>query len=104
MWKVEFESAKVEREVLRLMQSGSISTEDRLVITAWIRQVSFEGPEAVRGDKRWADHELEDDWDGFRSSCYSNRGRIIYRVEEKVIKILIARITPDHNYVKEKKK
>lgn len=103
MWHVEFESAKVEREILKLIRTGILSDDDRRVITAWIRQISFEGPESVRGDKRWADHELHNEWLGHRSSCYSNRGRIIYRVEAQIIKILIVRITSDHNYKREKK-
>lgn len=104
MWHVEFESSKVEQEIQKLIRSGVLSDDDRLVISAWIRQVTLEGPESVRGDRRWADHELHDEWQGYRSSCYSHRGRIIYRVEDKVVKILIARITPDHDYKKEKKK
>lgn len=98
MWAVEFESKEIEQEINELIRSGIISSEDRIVITTWIRQIGLEGPESVQGDKRWDDHELYDEWKGYRSSCYSFRGRIIYKVKNKVIIIQIARITPDHNY------
>ncbi len=74
-----------------------------MVIHAWIRQVTYHGPESIHGDTKWADHALSGEWDGYRSSAFSNRGRIIYQVVEKKILIQIARITPDHDYRKEKK-
>lgn len=98
MWKVEFESPKVEKEVDELVKKKWLSTEDRIVIAAWIRQISEEGPESIQSERRWDDHELYDSWAGYRSSCFSNSGRIIYKIEDQVIKILIARITPDHDY------
>ena len=98
MWKVEFESPKVEKEVEELIKKKILSTEDRIVISAWIRQISEEGPESIQNEKRWDDHELYDNWKGYRSSCFSNSGRVIYKIEDQMIKILIARITSDHNY------
>jgi mRNA-degrading endonuclease YafQ of YafQ-DinJ toxin-antitoxin module len=98
MWKVEFESHQAETEAERLINDGSLSLEDRRVITAWIRQVSLQGPDSIRRDKRWADHPLEREWKGYRSSAFSNKGRIIYRIEEKVVKVLIERITVEHDY------
>ncbi|MGB0454007.1 MAG: hypothetical protein ACPGJV_09870 [Bacteriovoracaceae bacterium] len=98
MWKVEFESPKVEKEVEELVKKKKLSSEDRIVIAAWIRQISEEGPESIQGERRWDDHELYDNWKGYRSSCFSNSGRIIYKIEDQVIKILIARITPEHDY------
>jgi mRNA-degrading endonuclease YafQ of YafQ-DinJ toxin-antitoxin module len=73
-----------------------LSQADQEVIHAWIRQISYHGPESIRVDKRWADHPLIKEWKGYRSSSFSNRGRIIYKIEEKVIKIKIARITDVH--------
>ena len=71
-----------------------------MVINSWIRQVTFHGPESIRGDYKWADHALSDEWNGCRSSAFSNRGRILYRIEEQIIKVLIARITDVHDYEK----
>jgi len=102
MWQVEFESSKVEKEVESLIKKGHLTSEDRIVILAWIRQISLKGPESVLGDKRWDDHELYQEWKGYRASCFSNSGRIIYKVEKEVVKILIARITADHDYKKKR--
>lgn len=101
MWKVQFESIKAQAEVEQLIKSGRIKKADEEVIAAWIRQIALQGPESIRADRKWADHDLEDEWIGYRSSAYSVRGRIIYRVEEKVVKIKIARITDVHDYKKE---
>lgn len=49
MWKVEFESHQAETEAERLINDGSLSLEDRRVITAWIRQVSLQGPDSPAG-------------------------------------------------------
>ena len=100
MWTVQFENMKIQAEVEKLIKSGRISKADEEVLAAWVRQMSSHGPESVRVDKKWADHELEGDWLGYRSSSFSVRGRIIYRIEEKVVKIKIARITDVHDYRK----
>ena len=101
MWQVEFESSKIEAETKKLLRSKKITDEDRLVISTWIRQISEEGPESIQTENRWDDHALTDKWKGYRSSCFSYSGRIIYKIEDKIIKILIARVTPDHDYKKD---
>ena len=61
------------------------------------------GPEALlnRPDK-WADHALTGQWSGFRSSSFGYRGRIIYKVENEIITVVVVRITPEHDYKKRK--
>ena len=103
MWKVQFENTKVQSEIEKLIKSGRLTKADEEVIAAWIRQIAMHGPESIRNDRKWADHDLEDNWKGYRSSAFSVRGRIIYRVEEKVVKIKVARITDAHDYKKEEK-
>ena len=103
MWSVEFASEEVEKEVASLMRARKISRSDQIVIHAWIRQITYHGPESVRGDAKWADHALTGEWVGYRSSAFSNRGRIIYRVFENKILIQIARITNEHDYRKKSK-
>jgi mRNA-degrading endonuclease YafQ of YafQ-DinJ toxin-antitoxin module len=103
MWKVQFENIKVQTEVENLIKKGRITKADQEVISAWIRQIALHGPESIRGDKKWADHPQEHEWLGYRSSSFSVRGRIIYGIEEKFIKIKIARITDTHDYRKGKK-
>ena len=98
MWKVEFETPETEAEASKMIQKGLLTTEDRRVISAWVRQMALQGPESIQKDKKWADHPLEDEWKGYRSSAFSNKGRIIYRVEEKTIKVLVERVTVTHDY------
>ena len=100
MWSVEFENSQVEKEVSLLIKSKKLTADDQAIIHAWIQQMSLHGPESIRGDFKWADHPLHGEWEGYRSSAFSNKGRIIYRIIEKKIVIKIARITDDHNYKK----
>lgn len=101
MWSVECESHEVEKSILKKMiQSQELSDSDMRVISMWIRQVTFHGPESIRGDFKWADHKLDNEWEGYRSSAFSNQGRIIYRIENQKVKVIIARITPAHDYRK----
>jgi mRNA-degrading endonuclease YafQ of YafQ-DinJ toxin-antitoxin module len=104
IWIVEFESSQVEKEIADLIKSKKLTAEDRAIIHAWIQQISLHGPESIRGDFKWADHPLIGEWEGYRSSAFSNRGRIIYRIVEKKIMIKIARITDSHDYKKGKKR
>ncbi len=102
MWKVEFETPQAEADAEEMIKTGVLTTEDRRVIAAWVRQIALQGPESVEKDKRWADHPLEKEWKGYRSSAFSNRGRIIYKIEEKVVKVLVERITKTHDYRRKK--
>ncbi len=104
MWLVEFENLSVEKEVAALIKAKKLTAEDQVIIHAWIRLVSAYGPESIRGDFKWADHALHGDWAGYRSSAFSNRGRIIYRIIDKKVVIKIARITDEHDYKKGRKK
>ena len=104
MWSVEFESPAVEKEITALIKTKKLTIEDQAIIHAWIRQISVHGPESIRGDFKWADHALQGDWVGYRSSAFSNRGRIIYRIVDKKVVIKIARITDEHNYKKGRNK
>ncbi len=104
MWSVEFESSAVEKEVTALIKSKKLTVEDQAIIHAWIQQISAHGPESIRGDFKWADHVLHGEWVGFRSSSFSNRGRIIYRIVDKKVVIKIASITDEHDYKKGRKK
>ena len=104
MWSVEFESTAVEKEAAALIKSKRLTADDQAIIHAWIQQISAHGPESIRGDFKWADHALHGEWVGYRSSAFSSRGRIIYRVVDKKIVIKIARITDGHDYKKGRKK
>ena len=98
------ETPEAERELKALIKSGVLSETDQFVIATWTRQVMFHGPESLRSESQWADHELIDEWKGYRSSSFSPAGRIIYRIEGKTVKVKVARITHDHNYKRGRKK
>lgn len=104
MWSVEFESSAVRKEVAALIKSKKLTAEDQAIIHAWIQQTSAHGPESIRGDFKWADHALRGELVGYRSSAYSNRGRIIYRIVDKKVVIKITRTTDEHDYKKGRKK
>lgn len=104
MWSVEFESSAVEKEVAALIKSKKLTAEDQAIIHAWIQQISAHGPESIRGDFKWADHAMHGEWQGCRSSGFSNRDRIIYRIVDKKVVIKIVRIADEHDYNKGRKK
>ena len=104
MWVVEFESLAIEKEVRALIKAKKLTLEDQAIIHSWIQQISVHGPESIRGDFKWADHALHSEWAGYRSSAFSSRGRIIYRIIDKKVVIQIARITQEHDYKKGRKK
>ena len=104
MWSVEFESPTAQKEVEALIKLKKLTEEDQAIIHAWIQQITLHGPESIRGDFKWSDHALDGEWNGYRSSAFSNRGRIIYRILEKKVVIKIARITDKHNYQKGRRK
>ena len=51
---------------------------------------------------KWRDHPLTREWSGYRASCFSLEGRIIYRIldEDEIEVCEIERITPNHDYSK----
>lgn len=104
MWSVEFEGPSVQKEVEALIKAKKLSPEDQGIIHAWIQQITYHGPESIQGDFKWADHALENEWEGYRSSSFSSKGRIIYRIVEKKVLIKIAPITDEHDYKKGHKK
>jgi len=101
MWKVEF-TEKAEKQIIELIAEGKISEMDRQLIGDWIRIVKMNGPKVLQAEKHWNDHPLEREWFGHRSSAYSPAGRIIYTVIENKVLVLVVKITPDHNYKKDR--
>jgi mRNA-degrading endonuclease YafQ of YafQ-DinJ toxin-antitoxin module len=99
MWRVEPESKKVELEIRKMIQFNEIDLESLELINLWIRSLEVDGPYYLMLNKRtWNDHELVGHWAGYRSSCFSKTGRIIYKIDRLNRKIKIASITTDHNY------
>ncbi len=86
-------------------RNGTLSDLDKQTIQTWGQTVAEHGPEVLRKPGApWRDHELKAEWAGHRSSCYSTSGRIIYRIEDRVVRVVVVRITATHDYEKGKKK
>ena len=101
MWKVLF-AASAEKDVRLLFESGELNNSDREVIATWIKQVQEFGPESLRtGSNFWHDHDLFNEWAEHRASAYSFKGRIIYKIVEKKIVVVVVKITATHDYSKE---
>lgn len=103
LWSVEFETQLVEDEVRAMIGNGALTRDDIKVLRAWTDQVEMHGPESLRTIRFYDDHALDFEWEGYRSSAFSNRGRIIYKVIESKVVVRIARITPVHDYAEKPK-
>jgi len=81
-------------------QKGLFSPDDGRVLKAWTLEMEQLGPKYIIDSKEWRDHALEREWSGYRASCFSEEGRIIYRIlSDNTIEVCeIARITPKHDY------
>jgi mRNA-degrading endonuclease YafQ of YafQ-DinJ toxin-antitoxin module len=97
MWRVLF-TEKCELEIRKSLKERRLSDDDLRIIGSWIRTIQMNGPEALPKQKIWNDHALEGEWEGCRSSAYSPSGRIIYKVDDGRIIVIVVRITPNHDY------
>jgi len=103
-WQVKLIQA-AEDELDEMCGNGTITQDEQLVIRKWAQAIVEGGPEAVRGDDNvWRDHELKAEWVGHRASWFSHRGRLIYQIDEDVVRVRVVRITATHDYSKEKKR
>lgn len=96
VWKV-----KITNEAAKVFESDTLTDEDRIVIQKWAETIVKYGPEILqKKPSLWRDHALYDDWKGHRASSFSYKGRIIYKVEDKIITVIVVRITSTHDYKK----
>ena len=98
-WQVKM-TDQAEAELKALLKSGSVSKGDVKVLLRWVDEMEEFGPAHIAASRQWHDHELERDWQGFRSSAFSSSGRVIYRIEDNKIIVEVHRVTTDHNYKK----
>ena len=99
MWVVNT-TDECEKRFKEDFKKGLFSPDDGMAIRAWVQEMENLGPDHIEGSKKWEDHPLFDEWKGYRASCFSSSGRIIYRVTDGAIEIKVFRITPDHDYKK----
>lgn len=103
LWEVKV-TAKASQDVARMLADGVLTEHDRLVIRQWAQSIIEFGPESVRIEGSvWKDHELHGEWAGHRASNFSTRGRIIYKIEGRLVRVLVVKITATHDYEKENK-
>lgn len=97
---------KRTKECLRRFKAdfkkGLFSPNDGRVLEAWAREMQDYGPKYIADSREWRDHPLDRQWEGYRASCFSISGRIIYRIiDENTVEVCeVERITPDHDYKK----
>jgi mRNA-degrading endonuclease YafQ of YafQ-DinJ toxin-antitoxin module len=90
---------KIEDEASRIFSSKQLTNEDREIIHQWAKEVAAHGPQVLlEKPEIWADHPLVGKWEGHRASSFSYQGRIIYRIEDQVVTVIVVRISPDHDY------
>lgn len=96
-WQVRIEDTAAE-----IFQTNQLTRDDLEVIKEWRRTiVEGGGPQALlKRPDRWADHALHGEWEGHRASSFGYRGRIIYRVKNEIITVVVVKITPEHDYKK----
>lgn len=91
-------TAEAEKQLRLDFESGAISSLDIKVIRRWIVDVEEMGLEFTQRKPDWRDHELEGVWSGHRSISFSYSGRVIYRVEEARVVVIVVRVTANHDY------
>ncbi len=97
-WKVDYE-ANVKVEIKTQLDDGVLTMDDLKALAKWVDEIESHGLDHVQTDY-WNDHPLEAEWTGLRSASFSLRGRIIYRVEDGRLIIMVVRVTATHNYRK----
>ncbi len=96
-WIVKI-NAEAEAELRIAIAEGHLSIDDQAVIISWIEEIQEEGLESILNSRFWNDHPLFGKWFGYRSSSFSRLGRIIYKVEDEIVQVVVVRITSKHDY------
>lgn len=98
-WKVKVGS-KCEEGIRELLKTKRISVLEIGIIKEWILRVSEEGPYSLDDYENFnfRHHPLERNWKGYFASSFSFSGRIIYKIEDNIVRVEVVKITPDHDY------
>lgn len=100
-WTVDM-TAQAKSEIKDILKKGYLNNSDIKVLLRWVDEMEEFGPGHIAKSSEWHDHQLEKEWAGFRSSAFSNAGRVIYKILENKIIVEVHRVTTDHNYKKER--
>lgn len=90
MWKVQ-QHRDVKKSLRKLPEPV------RRAFTVWIGIAETEGPVGLRAARGFNDEALKGVWKGCRSSRLNKQHRVIYRVENEVVTILVMDVTA-HDY------
>lgn len=97
MWKVEIEK-KAKAELLEILKTKQITQDDIAILKKWVSELEEHGIESIQQGHFWNDYALHSEWKGYRSSSFSFKGRIIYKVVKNKVMVRIVRITTTHDY------
>ncbi|MBC7714904.1 MAG: hypothetical protein H7177_16270 [Rhizobacter sp.] len=96
-WKVIMEDL-AEAELTQLLIEKIVTSSDIKVLLRWVYEMEEFGPVFIAQSNEWYDHKLERQWKGYRSSAFSHSGRVIYKINNDEIIVLVKRVTTNHNY------
>lgn len=97
-WVVDFETKKAEIDFVGLIKIGKIKPDDIRIIRRWVELIEEHGPTILQNKSYWNDHALDGNLSGYRSSSFGYKGRIIYKIKEQKLWVLVVKITHSHNY------
>lgn len=69
-------------------------------VKIWFSDMEEFVPIYVAESSEWHDYDLDRDCIGYRSSAFSSIGRVIYKIVDAQITVLVARVTANHDYKK----
>ena len=98
-WDVKM-TARAEAEFKKMLLQRLFSKDDLSLLRTWLTEMEEHGPTHIEQSKFWNDHPLYYEWDGFRASAFSPKGRIIYKIVNFEVLVEVHRVTNDHDYRK----
>ena len=86
-----------ERDVQKSIAKHAVPANIVKRYEAWKAIVRSSGPQALSGLPGLRDHALQGEWKRFRSSYLNDTWRVIYRIENEVVQVLVVRVSA-HDY------
>ena len=97
-WTVQL-TDDAKKELIADFKSGVLTREDSAIMKKWVAEVEEYGIEEVQRKPAWRDHELvRGKWAGHRAISISYQGRLIYKIENETITVMVVKVTHDHDY------
>jgi addiction module RelE/StbE family toxin len=90
MWEI-YEHRNVEKQI-RILPLEILKRYEK-----WKDIVFVSGPSGLKLIRGLKDEALRGEWKGYRSSRLNDQYRVIYKVEEEKILVLVMSVTP-HDY------